>query len=333
MSHPVPHAARPTLLLTFLLVSTVLIAAEPTPRPRPQTAAKPSFSPQSLAYVLQADKLARPRAAAVKRLAECNRDLIVLDAGYNTESDGKWTNADIQQIRNGKPGRRVVAYVSIGEAESYRPYWHKTWADKNGHPTSQAPKFLGPANPDWPGNYRAKYWNPQWQAIIGDSIDAVVRQGFDGIYLDIVDGFEFFEFDAAKNDYIDDRKNPETGHTYRQDMIRWVLALAARARAQTGEKFLVIPQNASQLLVDPQYLKTIDAIGVEDLFTNGNKKQPPKAVSERLGDLRVAMKAGKPVLAIEYGTQPTARAASEHGVRQHGLILLLTDRKLTGRDL
>ena len=325
--------ALPALLLTVLTVSTFLIAAEPTPHPRPQTTAKPSFSPQSLAYVLQADKLARPKAAAVKRVAGCNRDLIVLDAGYNTEPDGKWTTADIRQIRNGKPGRRVVAYVSIGEAENYRPYWHKTWTDKNGHATSQAPKFLGPANPDWPGNYRAKYWNPQWQAIIGDSIDAVVRQGFDGIYMDIVDGFEFFEFDAARNDYIDDRKNPETGNTYRQDMIRWVLALAARARAKAGENFLVIPQNASQLLADPQYLKTIDAIGVEDLFTNGNKKQPAKEVSERLADLQTAMKAGKPVLAIEYGTQPTARAASEHGARQHGLILLLTDRKLTGRDL
>ncbi len=333
MSGSVPRIARPTLLLTVLAASTLLVAAERTPRPKPQTTAKPSFSPQSLAYVLQADRLARPKAAAVKRLAGCNRDLIVLDASYNTDPDGTWTTADIQQIRNGKPDRRVVAYVSIGEAESYRPYWQKAWTDKNGHLTSQAPKFLGPADPDWPGNYRAKYWNPQWQAIIGDSIDAVVRQGFDGIYLDIVDGFEFFEFDATKNDYIDDRRNPETGKTYRQDMIRWVLALAARARAKAGERFLVIPQNASQLLADPQYLKTIDAIGVEDLFTNGNKKQPAKAVSERLADLQAARKSGKPVLAIEYGTQPTARAAAEQGARAHGLILLLTDRKLTGRDL
>jgi cysteinyl-tRNA synthetase len=324
---------RPTLSLTVLAVSTFLVAAEPTPRPMPSVATKPSFAPQSLAYLLQADKLARPKAAAVKRLAGCNRDLVVLDASYNTEPNGKWTTADIQQIRNGRPGRRVVAYVSIGEAESYRPYWQNAWTDKSGRLTSQAPKFLGPANPDWPGNYRAKYWNPQCQAIIGDSIDAVVRQGFDGIYLDIVDGFEFFEFDATKNDYIDDRKNPETGNTYRQDMIRWVLALATRARAKAGEKFLVIPQNASQLLADPQYLKTIDAIGVEDLFTNGNKKQPPREISERLGDLQAARKAGKPVLAIEYGTQPTARAASEQGAREHGLILLLTDRKLTGRDL
>jgi len=42
MSHPVTRIAFPTLLLTVLAVSTFLVAAEPTPRPRSQTAAKPS---------------------------------------------------------------------------------------------------------------------------------------------------------------------------------------------------------------------------------------------------------------------------------------------------
>ena len=41
MSRPLPCIALPTLLLTLLLVSSVLVAAEPTPGPRPQTAAKP----------------------------------------------------------------------------------------------------------------------------------------------------------------------------------------------------------------------------------------------------------------------------------------------------
>jgi cysteinyl-tRNA synthetase len=300
--------------------------------PAPSSAAD-RFAPQSLAYVLQADKLAKTRAAAVQRLARCDRDLIVLDRVYASGEGGAWTPADLQQIRSGKPGRRIVAYLSIGEAESYRPYWQKAWTDAKGRPTAQAPPFLGPVNPDWRGNYRVKYWDPKWQAIVGESVDAAVRQGFDGVYMDIVDGFEFWEFDPARNDYIDDRKNPETGNTYREDMVRWVRAIAERARAKAGGRFLVVPQNASQLLADPQYLKTIDAIGVEDLFTNGNKKQPRKAVAERLADLQAAKKAGKPVLVIEYGTQAAARAASQQGARQHGLILLLTDRQLTGRDL
>ena len=300
--------------------------------PAPSPAAD-RFAPQSFAYVLQADKLAKTKAAAVTRLARCDRDLIVLDCAYTAGQGGAWGAADLRQIREAKPGRKVVAYLSIGEAENYRPYWQKPWTDARGHPTSRAPKFLGPVNPDWPGNYRVKYWDSRWQAIIGESVDAVVRQGFDGLYMDIVDGFEFWEFDPARHDYIDNRKNPETGNTYRQDMVRWVRAIAARARAKAGGKFLVIPQNASQLLADPQYLKTIDAIGIEDLFTNGNKKQPAKAVAERLEDLQAAKRAGKPLLLIEYGTQAAARAAAQQGARRHGMVLLLTDRQLTGRDL
>lgn len=301
-----------------------LAAAEPI-------VAAERFGPQSFAYVLQADKFASAKAAAVERLAGCDRDLIVLDVAYT--ADSAWTMSELRQIRDGKTGRKVVAYVSIGEAEDYRPYWRRAWTDNGKRPTAEAPAFLGPSNPDWPGNYRVKYWNAQWQAIIRETIFSVVAQGFDGIYMDIVDGFEFFEFDPAKKDYIDDRRNPETGNTYRQDMIHWVLSIAEHARSKAGQQFLVIPQNASQLLANPSYLQTISAIGVEDLFTNGNKKQPKRTVNERVRDLQAAKKADKPVLVIEYGTQEQAQAVSRAGAQEHGFVLLLTDRPLTGRDL
>jgi cysteinyl-tRNA synthetase len=228
----------------------------------------------------------------------------------------------------------VVAYLSIGEAEDYRPYWRKQWdADKDGRPDALAPDFLLAVNPDWVGNYRVKYWSKDWQAIIGVCADEIVAQGFDGMYLDIVDGFEFFEFDPVKKDWIDDRKNPETGNTYRQDMIAWASSLATMARAKASRDFLVIPQNGVQLLADKTFLETIDAVGVEDLFTNGNKKQPRQDIANRLRHLANAEKAHKPILLIEYGTSAKARAISQQGAREHGLTLLLTDRGLTGKDL
>jgi len=79
---------------------------------------KPIFAPKSMAYVLQADRLASSREAVVQQLAACDRDLIVIDAAFNGAGD--WTPAEIETIRAGKNGRRVVAYVSIGEAEDYR---------------------------------------------------------------------------------------------------------------------------------------------------------------------------------------------------------------------
>jgi cysteinyl-tRNA synthetase len=299
-----------------------------------QVAFAQPFDPATMAYVLQADKLAKPKAAAVARLAACGRDLVVIDYSYDGGTDGKWTHGEIDAIRRGKPGRKVIAYLSIGEAEDYRPYWRKAWdANRDGRPDSGAPAFLCPVNPDWQGNYKVRYWDPTWQKIILAYLDEIVAQGFDGVYLDIVDGFEFFEYDAKKDDWIDNRPNPSTGNTYREDTVAWVLRLAARARAKAGKGFLVIPQNAAQLLEHPKYLAEINAIGVEDLFTDGNRKQGKDDTRYVLDFLKHAKRAGKPVFVIEYGKKEAARNISRQGARAGGFRLLLTDRNLTGGDL
>jgi len=35
--------------------------------------------------------------------------------------------------------------------------------------------------------------NPEWQAIIFEYEDRILNAGFDGVYLDIIDGFEYWE--------------------------------------------------------------------------------------------------------------------------------------------
>lgn len=80
--------------------------------------------------------------------------------------------------------------MSIGEAENYRYYWQKAWK-------LHRPKWLDRVNPDWAGNYKVRYWNPEWQKIIcgdGDSyLNRILAAGFDGVYLDIIDAFEYYE--------------------------------------------------------------------------------------------------------------------------------------------
>lgn len=289
-------------------------------------AADPVFAPQSFAYVLQADRLAPTREAAVQMLAGCDRDLIVLDAAF--DSEGNWTPTEIETIRSGKNGRRVVAYVSIGEAEDYRSYWQKSWdADKDGQPDAAAPKFLHTENPDWKGNYRVRYWQPEWQALMLPAVDKVVAQGFDGIYLDIVDAFEFYEYDEKTKDWLDDRENPETGQSYRRDMIAWVSAIAKRARDQQPG-FLVIPQNASQLLADENYRELISAIGVEDLFVEGKKLKTEKQSRYVLSFLEKLKPTGKPVLVIDYPKSDALHSEAFALAAGHGFTLLLTDRQL-----
>lgn len=292
-------------------------------------AAAEDFAPKSFVYVLQPDRLAQGRAEVVLKLATCDRDLIVLDAAFNTDPGGDWMPAEIETIRTGKSGRRVAAYLSIGEAEDYRPYWQKSWdADKDGKPDTGAPSFLNTENPDWKGNYRVRYWQPAWQQIMLPAVDKIVAQGFDGIYLDIVDAFEFYEYDGKTKDWLDNRPNPETGRTYREDMIAWVTAIAKRARdKQPG--FLVIPQNASQLLEHADYRELISAIGVEDLFVAGRKLRSEKQSRYVISFLEKLEPTGKPVLVIDYPKSKDVHASAFELAAKHGFTLLLTDRELT----
>lgn len=86
--------------------------------------------------------------------------------------------------------RFVLAYLSIGEAEDYRPYWQAAWK-------AAPPSWLEAENPDWPGNYKVRYWMEDWQRLLLGGEDSrlhrIVDAGFDGVYLDIIDAFEYFE--------------------------------------------------------------------------------------------------------------------------------------------
>ncbi len=273
--------------------------------------------PASFAYVLQADSLAQSQADAVKKLATCERDWIVLDANFSSPAE-PWAANNISAIRAGKSGRKVIAYLSIGEAENYRAYWQNSWR-------TNAPAFLLAENPEWKGNFRVKYWRADWQKIILADVDKIMAAGFDGVYLDIVDGFETFEQDG-KN-FIDDRVNPETKQTYRRDMVDWVKAVAARARAKNPAA-LVIPQNGTQLLAHSDFLGVVDAVGVEDLFTNGDKLQKSADTNYRLETLAPLIAARKPVLDIEYAKRKERQTQAREQAVQHGLICLVTDRQL-----
>lgn len=293
-------------------------------------AAMATDSPRSFAYVLQADQLAKTREAVVERLAACDRDWIILDAAFETGGSpkGRWTAEEIARIRAGRAGRRVLAYLSIGEAEDYRAYWRREWDRlRDGKPDPGAPPWLLAENPEWKGNYRVRYWHPDWQEMILREADAIVAAGFDGVWLDIVDGYEFFEFDPARQDWIDHRPNPETGRPYRRDMVEWVGRLAARTRRERPD-FLIVPQNGEALLDDSHFLRTISAIGVEDLFTDGRRAQPADEMEHRLAPLRRAREEGRPVLAIEYAARPDLRRRSAELAERLDFALLFADRKL-----
>ena len=126
----------------------------------------------------------------IESVAATNYDVVIMDLFFN---DGTAFTADevARLKRKANGGKRlVICYMSIGEAEDYRYYWQSSWK-------RHKPAWLARENPDWPGNYKVRYWHSEWQDLIcgpGDSyLNRILLAGFDGVYLDIVDAFEYFE--------------------------------------------------------------------------------------------------------------------------------------------
>lgn len=286
-------------------------------------------------YLLQADALAKrvkgddaaKRAAAITAITAVNADTFVLDQYFSDSpiAAGLYTAAELNQIRAGSSTpRNLLCYFSVGEAESYRPYWNAAWdARHDGKPDAGAPDFLLEQNKQFKGNYRVKYWKANWQALLMGSdnapLDLIIAQGFDGVYLDIIDGFESFE------DGEDNRVNPETGQTYRRDMIDFVKKIADYARAKKPG-FFVVPQNGTQLLAFDDHLATISGQGQEDLYYNANKLNKENA--ETVAFLKKVRTAGKAVLVTDY---PTAKRKQDEDIglaQTDGFSLFIAKRAL-----
>lgn len=125
----------------------------------------------------------------INSVSATNYDVIIMDLFHNEQV---YTSEEIEQLKTKQNGgkRLVICYMSIGEAEDYRYYWQSDWTVGN-------PDWLVEENPDWEGNYKVKYWQPDWQSIIYGNDSSYLRKildaGFNGVYLDIIDAFEYFE--------------------------------------------------------------------------------------------------------------------------------------------
>jgi cysteinyl-tRNA synthetase len=126
----------------------------------------------------------------INAVTSTNYDLLIMDLFFNETTE--FTAGEITQLKNKANGgkRLVISYMSIGEAEDYRYYWQSGWNTGN-------PAWLDEENPDWEGNYKVRYWEPEWQNIIFGNDNSytkkILNAGFDGVYLDIIDAFEYFE--------------------------------------------------------------------------------------------------------------------------------------------
>ena len=109
------------------------------------------------------------RDVDIDAVRACRADVAVIDYSADGSHGKAFTRVQVESMRT-KPDRRrmkMIAYMSIGEAETYRDlYFRPSWL------TCQRPAWLGPLNPKWPGNYNVRYWHPEWQKKIFGTADS-----------------------------------------------------------------------------------------------------------------------------------------------------------------
>ncbi len=126
------------------------------------------------------------RAEWVAALAGTNYDVLVVDVAHR--GTDPLTKADVAKLhfKNLGPPRLVLAELPIGRAFDTQWYWQKGWAVGN-------PPFLYAPDSSQPGAYIADLANPQWKELLGKYIAGIMAVGFDGVMLDDLDTYLWFE--------------------------------------------------------------------------------------------------------------------------------------------
>ena len=262
----------------------------------------------------------------VTAAAAAPADLIVVDATSGATGGRALTADEVSSLkRKSDGGRRLaISYLSIGESEDYRPdYFNSEYM------TEDAPDWLLKENTRWKGNRLIRFCEEGWQrTILGDddgrnvynSLDPsplykLIELGFDGVYLDRVDVYSEVQ-----------KECPDAA----SKMVAFVARLAAHARKK-NPNFIVILQNAEELLADPKMVEAIDAMAKEDLFYGANHSQrenEPSMVSAILKNLAFATERGRPVFVLDYLNDATLRSADKAKIEAHGFIPYFGPRNL-----
>jgi len=256
-------------LIAVLLASSVLLAYTPL---NVDTQSNACFRPGFLQQYVDVVPV---------WLAGAKPTYVIVDP-YGGRVEEPWTADDLAMLKDG--GCKVIAYLNVGCAETWRSYWREEWGAK-------PPEWIGPENPDWPGEYYVKFWREEWQEILLGELDEIVSMGFNGVHLDNVDVCEFWR----KNGVLDAN----------QRMITLIERLSTHAKSRNPE-FIVIANlgEAVELVLSERFLSAVDAVKREGVWYSDDKPIPPEENVETLKLFRRAKENGKLVFVLDYLQSP-----------------------------
>lgn len=284
--------------------------------------------------------------AELARMKSSKNTLWVIDYSKDGDEATRFSASEIAQIK--KNGNMVIAYFCLGEAEMVRYYWDTlgkealisaSEASSIGYKreflanttTVGGVKVLARNNSEYLDNLPAKFWDYSWQStMINTYLPKIMEAGFDGVYLDTVDAFEYY------NDSVID--------TRAKQMYDFIVKIGQAAKAKDSS-FTLMMQNAMSIIdhISDAQKKTlftyVHGFGVEDLYYPGegdNNREDFSKYGEydQIKDIRKDYPWVK-FFTVDYipGLSSKEKNSYFKDARKKGLVPVVANRSLDGAGM
>ena len=222
--------------------------------------------------------------------------------------------------RIGHDGRRpVLGYLNLAKIEPYRDYWVNALASAKGRDT------LGQGDASWIGpslgrdGTLARFWTPDWEAILTDRVDRLLSQGVDGLFLDdVLQYYAYYTGVSGGRPGFAVPGGPVSAVDFAHAMMQLVIAVASRARQHDCGALVVVnsgvyigrdagedpPGSLRQDTFD-RYRSAIDGILIESVFASGGDAAAIAVLQEEFASK------GMPVLTIDFADAAAEVPSSE----------------------
>ena len=173
-----------------------------------------------------------------------------------------------------KLGTEVIAYINLGMAEEWRSYWKERWR-------RSPPRWIAEKSREWSGEYIVMFWHPAWRRILRRVLKSIEREGYDGILLDNIDVYEYWEEKGCK------------AEEKLLMIIKWI-------KLTYNGKIYVNIGSGLKLIYDEEFMKLVDGILREEVWASYRGVIDPEETKEILNALIYAKQRGKDVVILDY---------------------------------
>jgi cysteinyl-tRNA synthetase, unknown class len=240
--------------------------------------------------------------ATLEKIGHANIDLGIIS---RLAAHGRpYTNTEITHAKRNK---WLLAYVDVGEAQKYEWYFEEIFRN-------DPPAWVLERNRRHPGNYRVLLDAPEWNAIILETINRVIDQGFDGAELDVLDVYWNKVYPGG----------PSRENQAKAVKLACKIAKFARARVPS---FKIVVNNASDLAEKfPEYKTCVDATIGESVWWFNTKTPRDKLYTQfQLKYLAQNQKAGLKVLVMDKTVIPKDGAFVYRESKKRGWLPFVSD--------